>query len=132
MISKFKNMLLIFLLAFSFNLATPELALADTPGTGTNNDGSASIVKVICNVIGIAQGNTGKTISILVVISMAIGLFLGKITWGVAIAVAVGMGVLFGANTMVGFISNTGSGTAVDPCKDQSNSNPTPSTNPSQ
>ena len=123
MISKFKNMLLIFLLAFSFNLATPELALADgTSGgdAGSPNDGSASIVKVICNVIEIAQGNTGKTISILVVISMAIGLFLGKITWGVAIAVAVGMGILFGANTMVGFISNTGTGSADNPCQTSS------------
>lgn len=122
MISKFKNMLLIFLLAFSFNLATPELALADA---GTN-DGSGSIVKVLCNVIGIAQGNTGKTISILVVISMAVGLFLGKITWGVAIAVAVGMGILFGANTMVGFISNTGSNpSATNPCTSNDGGNST-------
>ena len=61
---------------------------------------------VLCNVIKIAQGNVGKTISILVIISIAIGLFLGKITWGVAIAVSVGLGVLFGANSVVEFIAS--------------------------
>ncbi|MBY0580417.1 MAG: TrbC/VirB2 family protein [Rickettsiales bacterium] len=91
-------------------------SLADDPPSGT--DAGAGIAQVLCNVIKVAQGATGKTIATLVIISMAIGLFLGKITWGVAIAVAVGMGVLFGANTVVSFVSNTSStpGTATDVC----------------
>ena len=82
---------------------SPTVALADPPVTV--DYGTIGITNVLCNVIGVAQGNTGKTIAILVVISIAIGLFLGKITWGVAIAVAVGMGVLFGAGPMVFAIS---------------------------
>jgi type IV secretion system protein VirB2 len=44
------------------------------------------------------------------VISLAIALFLGKVSWGLAIAVAVGMGILFGAKDVVDLLS--GSGTA--------------------
>ena len=71
-----------------------------------DQDGDQALVKVLCKVIGIAKGNTGKAISILVIISLAIGLFLGKVTWGIAIAVSVGMGVLFGAEGLVEMISD--------------------------
>jgi type IV secretion system protein VirB2 len=121
MILRFKNLFFAFLLVFSFSCVLNNLALADASPVG--DDGTSGLTQVLCHVIGIAQGSTGKTIAILVVISMAMGLFLGKITWGVAIAVAVGMGVLFGANTMVGFISSTGTATAApsDPCKTYNN-----------
>ena len=81
-----------------------NISIADDPKYTT--DPGSQIADVLCNVIKIAQGNVGKTISILVIISIAIGLFLGKITWGVAIAVSVGLGVLFGANSVVEFIAS--------------------------
>jgi type IV secretory pathway VirB2 component (pilin) len=103
-------------LAFCTTLFSPAVSLADanpavTPPVANNltDDGSSGITNVLCRIIGVAQGNTGKTIAILVVISIAIGLFLGKITWGVAIAVSVGMGVLFGAGPMVFAISGNAS-----------------------
>lgn len=119
--SKLKNIFLIFVLLFSINLFQLPSAIAEgETGSGENTDtntvsgASKTTTDVICRGIKIIQGPTGKTIAILVTISLAIGLFLGKITWGVAIAVAVGMGVLFGANTVVGYIS----GEAGDPCAD--------------
>ena len=122
--SKFKYVFLIFILLFSINVFQPSLAIAagdkgdtgNTGGTDTVGTASKSVTDVICRAIKIVQGPTGKTLAILVIISLAIGLFLGKITWGVAIAVAVGMGILFGANTVVGYIS----GVAGDPCGDVS------------
>ena len=81
-----------------------NISMADDPKDTT--DPGSQIADVLCNVIKIAQGNVGKTISISVIISIAIGLFLGKITWGVAIAVSVGLGVLFGANSVVEFIAS--------------------------
>ena len=69
------------------------------------------ITKIFCNVINQITGSVGKVISVLILISMAIGLFLGKITWGLAIAVMVGMGLLFGAKGLVDVIA---SGTAAD------------------
>jgi type IV secretion system protein VirB2 len=127
MLLNLKKILIISILVFSTNilLCTESYAAPDNPakgGGGNTKDAGAGIANVLCNVIHVAQGATGKTIATLVIISMAIGLFLGKITWGVAIAVAVGMGVLFGANTLVGFLSNTqGGGTVSDVCPQQDN-----------
>ncbi len=115
MLLNFKKILIISIIVFStsFLLCTESYAVdGDKGGGGKTNttDAGDGIAQVLCNVIEIAQGATGKTIATLVIISMAIGLFLGKITWGVAIAVAVGMGVLFGANTVVGFLADGSKG----------------------
>lgn len=59
------------------------------------------ITQILCNVSDAISGPIGKAIAILIVISLAIALFLGKVSWGMAIAVAVGMGVLFGAQGIV-------------------------------
>jgi type IV secretion system protein VirB2 len=103
-----------FFTIFSIIALTLSLNFFSMPAAYAANaaDAGQGIANVLCNVIEIAQGQVGKTIATLIIISLAIGLFLGKITWGVAIAVAVGMGVLFGANTTVGFIAGGG-----DPCE---------------
>jgi type IV secretion system protein VirB2 len=109
MLLNFKKIMVITLMIFSMNfvLSTNLYAAGDPPPTPADAaNAGQGIANVLCNVIQVAQGATGKTIATLVIISMAIGLFLGKITWGVAIAVAVGMGVLFGANTVVSFVSS--------------------------
>ncbi len=110
MLLNFKKIMIITLMIFSMNFLFSTDSRADDAGDG--------IAQVLCNVIAVAQGATGKTIATLVIISMAIGLFLGKITWGVAIAVAVGMGVLFGANTVVSFVSSSDGKGSGDVCKD--------------
>jgi type IV secretion system protein VirB2 len=107
----------------SFLIANINLAHAAEGDSNSNSDSSVDsasegITNVLCHVINIIQGNTGKSISILVIISLAIGLFLGKVTWGVAIAVAVGMGVLFGANTLVGYLAD---GNSSNPCVTSAN-----------
>ncbi|WPX97296.1 TrbC/VirB2 family protein [Candidatus Bandiella euplotis] len=97
---------------FATSIFSAPFAIAEGPQPAspntivTNSDGGSDIANILCHVIKVAQGSVGKTIATLVIISVAIGLFLGKITWGVAIAVAVGMGVLFGANTVVSFVAD--------------------------
>lgn len=93
-------------LTITFFNTNISMAVDPDPAGKDSTDPGSQIADVLCNVIKIAQGNVGKTISILVIISIAIGLFLGKITWGVAIAVSVGLGVLFGANSVVDFIAS--------------------------
>lgn len=80
-------------------------AYAD-PANSTN--ASSQITNILCNAINQISGPIGRTISVLVVISVALGLFVGKITWGLAIAIAVGMGILFGATSVVGLLSGDG------------------------
>jgi len=73
-----------------------------------------AVTDTLCNAISFVQGGVGKAVAIIVIISVAIMMFLGKITWGVAIAVAVGMGLLFGAQSVVEAISPGGQATCVN------------------
>lgn len=74
----------------------------------TDANAQTTITTILCNITNQISGPIGKAIAILIVISIAMGLFVGKITWGIAIAVAVGMGILFGAANIVGLISGGG------------------------
>ena len=76
-----------------------------------NND---AISIVLCNVVGQLQGGIGKGIATIAIIVLGIGMFLGKLSWPVAIATALGIGLIFGAAGLVGWISSgTGGNTSV-------------------
>ena len=95
----FWKALLIAVFALSFTVLSPsyEARAADPQPT--------QITNIICNAVNQLTGNIGRSIAILIVISLAISLFLGKVSWGMAIAVAVGMGILFGAKDVVDLLS---------------------------
>lgn len=82
-----------------------NLAFATAP-QNDGGDGGDMIVQTLCHVINVIDGNVGRAIAIIIVLSLAISLFLGKVTWGTAIAIAVGLGVLFGAPTFVSAVTN--------------------------
>lgn len=86
-------------------LAIPELSLAAAQQGGQATADSNDIITILCNVIKFITGGIGKTIAIIILISLAISMFLGKVSWGMAIAVAVGMGILFGAPTVINAIT---------------------------
>lgn len=73
----------------------------------TNND-LTMVTNVMCAAINQLTGPIGRAITIIIVISLGIMLLLGKVTWGVAIALAVGMGVIFGARDVVNILSGGG------------------------
>ena len=60
-----------------------------------------TIDKVMCNAYTIFNGNLGKTFAVFAIVALGIGFFLGKVSWGTAIAVAVGVGAIFGAPGLV-------------------------------
>jgi type IV secretion system protein VirB2 len=97
----------LFYLAFFMTLLMITAFSAAATTNTTNVDDPTGIVTIFCNVIGQITGGIGKVIAILILISMAIGLFIGKISWGLAIAVMVGMGLLFGASGVVGVITGS-------------------------
>jgi len=101
------NKLLVCLMIFvTLSMITSFTAAADSTATSSAAiDDPTGIVSIFCNVINQITGGIGKVIAILILISMAIGLFIGKISWGLAIAVMVGMGLLFGAQGVVQVIS---------------------------
>lgn len=88
------------------SIGQPVYANSPPPTTSSND----AITNTLCRISNELTGGIGKAISIIIVISLAIALFLGKVTWGVAIAVAVGMGILFGAKGVVDLIAGGGQG----------------------
>lgn len=59
------------------------------------------ISDVLCNVVGWFNGPVGAGIATLAIIVIGIGALMGKVSWGMAIIVGIGVGVIFGAETIV-------------------------------
>lgn len=56
---------------------------------------------VFCNVVQLLTGTTGKAVATVAIIAVGVGALLGKISWGMALIVAVGVALVFGAGTIV-------------------------------
>jgi type IV secretion system protein VirB2 len=100
-------------LCIMFCLSAVVLAFSIDPAfattTTTNTD---AISGVLCAIVAKFNGPLGKGIATLAIIVIGVGLFLGKLNWAVAVATAIGIGLIFGAGNMVSWISAAGKGTA--------------------
>ncbi len=59
---------------------------------------------VICGIIGIVYGNLGRGVAVLAVIILGVGAMLGKVSWGLAMTVGIGIGVVFGAVPLTAYL----------------------------
>ena len=80
----------------------PTDALA---GTITNDP--KALEDVLCAVVGWFNGTVGAGIATLAIIVIGIGALMGKVSWGMAIIVGLGVGVIFGAGTIVEALGGT-------------------------
>jgi type IV secretory pathway VirB2 component (pilin) len=63
---------------------------------------AASVIdSVMCNASNIVTGPAGKAFASFAVISVGIGFFTGRISWGLMIGVAMGIATIYGAPTVV-------------------------------
>ena len=60
---------------------------------------------VMCRVLNIATGTGGKAFAAFAIISVGIGFFTGKVSWGLMIGVAAGIAAIFGAPSIVAAIA---------------------------
>lgn len=70
-----------------------------------------AFVTTLCNVLKIVTGTGGKAFAAFAIISVGIGFFTGKVSWGLMIGVTCGIAAMFGAPTIVAAI---GGGSAID------------------
>jgi type IV secretory pathway VirB2 component (pilin) len=56
---------------------------------------------VLCQIAGFFYGNLGRGLSTLAIIVVGVGATLGKVSWGLAVTVAVGIAVMGGANDIL-------------------------------
>ncbi|MBA4274541.1 MAG: hypothetical protein C0436_02685 [Alphaproteobacteria bacterium] len=91
------------MIAYAFMLV-PESALASGP---------SSIEDALCEVIGWFIGPVGKAIATLAIIIIGVGALMGKVSWGMAIIVGLGVAVIFGAPEIAGLLGASGGDCAV-------------------
>jgi type IV secretory pathway VirB2 component (pilin) len=95
------NIRLLYTFAFIFFILVGFDALA----SGGSND---PIGKQLCNIVTVLSGSTAKAVAMCALMSVGIGLFMGKVNWGVALTTAVGVIVIFGAGQIVSFLGGSG------------------------
>ena len=92
----------------------PDLAAAQTAASSDTPMGN-----VLCTVKNWFTGNTGKGLATIAITVIGIGALLGKVSWGMAIIVGIGVAIVFGAAGIVDAMgAGSGGGTvgAVDSC----------------
>lgn len=60
-----------------------------------------AIETVFCNVVTFFTGKTGKALATIAIIVVGVGALMGKVSWGLALIVALGVALIFGAATVV-------------------------------
>lgn len=78
-----------------YTILTTEV-YANPPGSGLGD--------VLCNAIGLVNGSLGRGLSTIVVISLGVGAMFGKVSWGLATIVGVGIATLSNAYLIAGFL----------------------------
>ncbi len=84
----------------------PEMALAAAAAGG----GDTVIGNMLCTVVGFFTGNAGRGLATLAIIIIGVGALMGKVSWGMAIIVGLGISLIFGAAAMVDSLNSGGSG----------------------
>jgi type IV secretion system protein VirB2 len=102
------NIFALSIVAFAaFLVFMPDAALAaPTPAASYTN-----VEKVLCNALSFVMGPIGKGIAAFAIIMIGVSLFLGKVSWGLGISTALGIGAIFGAP---GIVAKLGGGAALD------------------
>jgi type IV secretory pathway VirB2 component (pilin) len=86
----------------SIILFSPDFALAATQ-TASNNPLACTLYTIQATL----TGALGKGIATIAIVALGIGLFLGKLSWGLAIATSIGVGMIFGADKIVTWLSGS-------------------------
>ncbi len=85
------------LILASIVISVPDMSFAAGNTTAISN--------VVCNIVNQLQGPVARGVAAFGIIFLGFSLFLGKISWGVALALGIGLGAIFGAQQIVGLIS---------------------------
>ena len=65
---------------------------------------------MMCTVVGWFLGSAGQGLATLAIIVIGVGALMGKVSWGMAIIVGLGISLIFGASALVTSLGSTGTG----------------------
>ncbi len=95
-------------IGIALNNSSSQALAQTTSGTTTDDN---FFVYSICKAYGTMTGKGGKAFAAIAIISCAIGFFTGKVSWGLLIAVSLGIAVMFGAPSIIGLLGGGTLGT---------------------
>lgn len=72
-------------------------------GSAANN--SDVVGQTLCRLVSNLTGGIARGIATIAIFAVGVGLFLGKLNWGIAAATAAGVGIIFSAPRLVAFLS---------------------------
>jgi type IV secretion system protein VirB2 len=72
---------------------------------------------MFCTVAGWFSGSTGKGLATIAITIVGIGALLGKVSWGMAMIVGVGVAIVFGAASIVEALGVKASSGGTGGCK---------------
>lgn len=78
-------------------LTAVVIMLPDFAQAGTNTP----MGNVLCTVTAWFTGNTGQGLATIAITVIGIGALLGKVSWGMAIIVGIGVAIVFGAGAII-------------------------------
>lgn len=90
-------------LCLVFVLGAAAIMLPDMVYAGYGN----ALEEVLCKAVGLMTGPTGKALATIAITIIGIGALLGKVSWGIALIVAVGVALVFGAGTIITAVTPT-------------------------
>ncbi|MDP4832187.1 MAG: TrbC/VirB2 family protein [Rickettsiaceae bacterium] len=83
-------------------MASSEAAFAAAAPAAADND---VVGQTLCRLVANLSGGIARGIATIAIFSVGVGLFLGKLNWGIAAATAAGVGIIFSAPKLVAFLS---------------------------
>ena len=86
---------LVFCLVALTMISSDAFAATDTSGLST----------ALCKVVTLLTGTLGQAVAMIALVALGIGIFLGKLSWPLALATAVGITFIFSAGKIVGWIT---------------------------
>ncbi len=66
---------------------------------------ASAFITEFCNLYNITSGSVGKIVAAVGVISVGVGFFTGRVSWGIMIGVCTGIAAIYGAPTIVAAVS---------------------------
>ena len=72
--------------------------------------------EVLCKVKDWFTGNTGKGLATIAITIIGIGALLGKVSWGMAMIVGIGVAIVFGAAQIISAMSTSNTSGATGTC----------------
>jgi type IV secretion system protein VirB2 len=90
-----------FLLPIIIGLAVFGAGHAMAYGGSGPGSGGTPMADVLCLIVDWFSGNLGRGLATIGVSAVAIGAIFGKVSWGLALTVMVGVAVMFGASDIL-------------------------------